>query len=183
MPRLSTRSRASLADRLTAPIQRFLAIEAASTILLVLATVIALAWANSPYFESYEHLIHVPIAVSFGGYELALSLGHWVNDGLMVLFFFVVGMEIKRELVHGELSTRDRAMLPVAGALGGMLVPAAIYASSCRRSRRPPDGESPWPRTSPSRWPRSPSSGPGFRRASRSSCSRSPSSTTSARSR
>ena len=129
MPRLSTRSRATLADRLAAPIQRFLAIEAASTILLVLATVIALAWANSPYFESYEHLIHVPIAVSFGGYELALSLGHWVNDGLMVLFFFVVGMEIKHELVHGELSTRARAMLPVAGALGGMLVPAAIYAS------------------------------------------------------
>lgn len=117
----------SVADRLAAPFRRFLAIEAASTILLVLASVVALAWANSPFHESYAHLIHLPLGLNFAGFSFELSLGHWINDGLMVLFFFVVGMEIKHELVHGELSTRARAMLPVAGALGGMLVPAGIY--------------------------------------------------------
>jgi NhaA family Na+:H+ antiporter len=116
-----------LADRLAAPVQRFLAIEAASTILLVLATAVALVWANSRWHESYDHLWHTYAGVSIGDWSFRLSLEHWVNDGLMVLFFFVVGMEIKHELVHGELSSRERAMLPVFGALGGMIAPAAIY--------------------------------------------------------
>jgi len=120
---------ATLADRLAAPFQRFLAIEAASTILLLVATVAALAWANSPWSASYSALWHTQLALSLGPASLSLSLEHWVNDGLMVLFFFLVGMEIKHELVHGELSTRERAMLPVFGALGGMLAPAAIYAA------------------------------------------------------
>lgn len=127
MPKSANPAPSSIADRLTEPLRRFLAIETASTILLVLATVLALGWANSPWWESYDHLVHLPIGMSLGGFELSLSLGHWVNDGLMVLFFFVVGMEIKHELVHGELSSRARAMLPVAGALGGMLAPAGIY--------------------------------------------------------
>jgi NhaA family Na+:H+ antiporter len=125
--RPEAREKASLADRLAAPFQRFLAIEAASTILLILATAIALGWANSHWHESYESLWKTYASVSLGGWRLQLSLEHWVNDGLMVLFFFLVGMEIKHELVHGELSTRERAMLPIAGALGGMIVPAGIY--------------------------------------------------------
>lgn len=122
-------TQATLSDRLARPLQRFLAVEAASTILLLLATLLALAWANSPWRGSYAALWHTTLAVRLGGFELALSLEHWVNDGLMALFFFLVGMEIKHELVHGELSSRARAMLPVFGALGGMLAPAAIYAS------------------------------------------------------
>ena len=118
-----------LADRLAAPFLRFLAIEASSTILLLLAAVVALVWANTPVRESYGHFWHTPLAISFGGRVFSLSLEHWVNDGLMVLFFFLVGMEIKHELVSGELSTRERAMLPLFGALGGMIAPAAIYAS------------------------------------------------------
>ena len=117
------------ADRLAAPFLRFLAIEAASTILLLLATFVALVWANFPWNESYAHFWHTPLGFVFGGRELSLSLERWVNDGLMALFFFLVGMEIKHELVHGELSSRERAMLPLFGALGGMLVPAAIYAT------------------------------------------------------
>jgi NhaA family Na+:H+ antiporter len=124
-----TGSPPTLSDRLARPIQRFLAIEAASTILLLLATLVALLWANSPWRESYTALWHTKLALRLGGAEIALTLEHWVNDGLMALFFFLVGMEIKHELVHGELSSRSRAMLPVFGALGGMLAPAAIYAS------------------------------------------------------
>ena len=127
---MSTDARpATLADRLAVPFQRFLAIEAASTILLLAATIAALAWANSPWAASYAALWHTKLAVSLGPATLALSLEHWVNDGLMVLFFFLVGMEIKHELVDGELSTRERAMLPVFGALGGMVAPAALYAA------------------------------------------------------
>jgi NhaA family Na+:H+ antiporter len=124
-----TQRQTRLSDRLARPLQRFFAIEAASTILLLLATGLALAWANSPWSASYFEFWHTPLGIRLGGFELALSLEHWVNDGLMVLFFFLVGMEIKHEVVHGELSTRARAMLPVFGALGGMLAPAAIYAS------------------------------------------------------
>src|SRR5215468_8435303 len=107
---------ATLADRLAAPFQRFLAIEAASTILLLAASLTALLWANSPWAASYAALWHTPLSLSLGRATLSLSLGDWVNDGLMVLFFFLVGMEIKHELVHGELSTRERAMLPIFGA-------------------------------------------------------------------
>ena len=125
----ATRRQPTLSDRLARPFQRFLAIEAASTILLLLATVLALAWANSPWRESYTTLWHTKLGIRLGGAELALTLEHWVNDGLMALFFFLVGMEIKHEIAHGELSSRGRAMLPVFGALGGMLAPAAIYAA------------------------------------------------------
>jgi len=117
------------AQRLSAPFRRFLAIEAASTLLLLGATGVALAWVNSPWVSSYHQLWHTQARIGVGRAELSLSLEHWVNDGLMVLFFFLVGMEIKHELVHGELSSRERAMLPVFGALGGMLAPAALYAA------------------------------------------------------
>jgi NhaA family Na+:H+ antiporter len=118
---------ARLADRIARPFVRFLELETASALLLLAMTGLALAWANSPFAHVYEHLLHEPVGVSFGAHAFTLSVHHWVNDGLMALFFFLVGMEIKREMVMGDLSTRSRAMLPVMGALGGMVVPALVY--------------------------------------------------------
>jgi NhaA family Na+:H+ antiporter len=93
----------------------------------LLAAAIALAWANSPWAPSYTALFHTPVGIRFGGFAFERSL-HWVvNDGLMVIFFFVVGMEIRREVHHGELSEWRRAALPAVAALGGMLAPAALY--------------------------------------------------------
>ncbi len=123
-PRPST-----LVVRLTRPFLRFVELEAASSILLLLMTIVALVWANSPFHHGYEHLKHLPLSVGAGDVRLSLPLEAWVNDALMAIFFFVVGLEIKRELVHGELSSRARAMLPVLGAVGGMVVPASIYVA------------------------------------------------------
>ena len=109
------------------PLERFLRIEAASGILLLLAAAVALTWANSPWAESYLHLWHTPIGVRIGAFSFERSLGWVVNDGLMVIFFFVIGMEIRREMHHGELSEWKRATLPAAAALGGVLAPAALY--------------------------------------------------------
>lgn len=115
--------------RLSAAFQAFVALESASTILLLGATILALVLANSPLHDAYEHLLHLPLSLGIGSFSLEFSFKHFVNDVLMVIFFFVVGMEIKRELALGELSSPSRATLPVVAALGGMLVPAALYAS------------------------------------------------------
>ena len=122
-------ARRQIVDRLARPFQRFFAIEAASAIALLAATVIALIWANLPELgETYKHFWHTPLSLTLGDTSvLDLSLHDVVNEGLMCLFFFVVGMEIKRELACGELSTLRKALFPVMGALGGMIVPAAIY--------------------------------------------------------
>jgi Na+/H+ antiporter NhaA len=109
------------------PLERFLRIEAASGILLLVAAAVALGWANSPWAESYRQLWHTPVGVHVGAFSFERSLECFVNDGLMVIFFFVVGMEIRRELHHGELSEWRRAALPAAAALGGMLAPATLY--------------------------------------------------------
>lgn len=114
-------------ERLTAPIQEFLDQEASGGILLIIATIIALVWANSPFADSYHHLWHTYLTISLGGLALNYSIHHWINDGLMVIFFFVVGLEIKRELLVGELSSVKKAALPIAAALGGMIFPALIY--------------------------------------------------------
>ena len=111
---------------------RFLGIEAAGGILLMVATVVALVWANSPWSGSYHDLWHTEFHLGVGDFRLehhghALTLAEVVNDALMAVFFFVVGLEIKRELVEGHLRNRRAALLPAAGALGGMVVPAAIY--------------------------------------------------------
>jgi NhaA family Na+:H+ antiporter len=124
---VSARPRAT--QLLTDAFQRFVALETSSTILLIFATLLALALANSPWNDAYEHFLHLPLALRVGSFEFELSLGHFVNDALMAIFFFVVGMEIKRELVLGELSSPRRAGLPVFGALGGMVVPAGVYAA------------------------------------------------------
>ena len=114
--------------RAAQPIARFLHIEAAGGLLLIAATAVALVWANSPWQGGYESFWHTDLRVSVGSYVFQETVGHLVNDLLMGLFFFVVGMEIKRELVTGELRDPRSAALPAMAALGGMVVPAAIYA-------------------------------------------------------
>ncbi|MGH8976702.1 MAG: Na+/H+ antiporter NhaA, partial [Acidimicrobiia bacterium] len=113
--------------RFIRPLRDFLRTESAGGVALVAATVVALVWANSPWKASYFDLWNTHLSVSLGARTLDLTLRDWINDGLMALFFFVVGLEIKRELVEGELRAPRRAALPVIAALGGMLVPAAIY--------------------------------------------------------
>ncbi len=108
------------------PVAAFFRLEAASAILLLAAAIVALAWANLAG-ESYRALVHAPIAIRVGPLDAAFAVHALVNDGLMTLFFFVVGMEIKQELAVGELRSPARAALPLVAALGGMLVPAAIY--------------------------------------------------------
>lgn len=105
----------------------FFQLEAASGIVLIACVVVALLWANL-FPQPYADFWHTPIGISFGSFELKLSLQHWINDGLMAIFFLVVGLEIKRELLVGELSDRQKSALPIAAAIGGMVVPAAIYA-------------------------------------------------------
>ncbi|MBU3702390.1 MAG: Na+/H+ antiporter NhaA [Acidimicrobiia bacterium] len=115
------------ARRLARPVARFLSIEAASGLLLLAATVIALVWANSPWRDSYAGFLDTEVSLVFGSVDLHLTVLTFVNDALMALFFFVVGVEIKRELVKGELRDRRAAALPIIGALGGMIVPALVY--------------------------------------------------------
>jgi NhaA family Na+:H+ antiporter len=107
--------------------QSFMQVEAASGVVLMLAAIVALVWANSPWWESYFDFWHTKVLVEAEIFDIHLDLKEWVNDALMTIFFFVVGLEIKRELVHGELSSARRALLPAAGALGGMAAPALIY--------------------------------------------------------
>lgn len=114
-------------DRLVEPIVRFLRIESASGVVILLATVAALVLANAPASETFASLWQTPVGFSFGAFELHHPLKHWINDGLMVIFFFVVGLEVKRELVIGELQDFRVAALPFAGALGGMMAPAALF--------------------------------------------------------
>ncbi len=108
-------------------IERFWRTEAASGVVLFVACLAALLWVNLGGYETYKHFIHIPLGVSFGGWELIKGLQHWVNDGLMVVFFYVVGLEIKHELLVGELASRQKAALPIWAAMGGMVVPAAFY--------------------------------------------------------
>ncbi|MDQ3366813.1 MAG: Na+/H+ antiporter NhaA [Myxococcota bacterium] len=109
------------------PLERFLHIEAASGMILVIAAAIALAWANSPWAASYSALWEAPIKLGIGGSGIEFSIRFFVNDVLMAIFFFVVGLEIRREMHAGELSDLRRAALPIAAAIGGMVVPALIY--------------------------------------------------------
>ena len=123
------RARNPAAALLVRPFQEFFRKEAASGILLLAAAVVALVWANSPFAASYFGLWNAPVTVDVGALEISKPLLLWINDGLMAVFFFVVGLEIKREVLVGELSDPRKAALSVAAALGGMLVPAGIYAA------------------------------------------------------
>lgn len=109
------------------PFQEFFRLEASGGILLMVCTVIALAWANSPWAASYFALWQTPVNVSVGSLVINKPLLLWINDGLMAIFFFLVGLEIKREIRSGELSNPKQAALPMAAAIGGMVVPALLY--------------------------------------------------------
>ncbi len=122
-------SKKSLIQNILSPIERFLALQTSSGILLLGSAILALICANTPLKSWYTNLLHFPISIGFGDFLLEMSLHHWVNDALMVIFFFVVGLEIKRELIGGSLSSRKEAFLPFMAALGGMIVPALIYLS------------------------------------------------------
>ncbi|MEB4590167.1 Na+/H+ antiporter NhaA [Candidatus Thiothrix sp. Deng01] len=109
--------------------QHFLKLESASGILLVIATLLAMIAANSPAQLLYDALLSTPVEVRIGALEIAKPLLLWVNDGLMALFFLLVGLEIKREILHGELADPAKAALPVMAAIGGMIAPALLYAA------------------------------------------------------
>ncbi len=109
------------------PLRDFLHTESSGAVLLATAALAALIWANSPWSASYESLWTTRASIGFAGHSLDLDLRHWVNDGLMTIFFFVVGLEIKREATHGHLSSRRAALLPVIAAIGGMALPALFY--------------------------------------------------------
>ncbi len=102
---------------------------AAGGAVLIAAALIAILWANSPWADTYEHLRHLPLGISIGGRAFGVALEAWVNDGLMAVFFLLVGLEIRRELTEGQLASLPRAAAPALAALGGMVVPAAIYAA------------------------------------------------------
>lgn len=112
---------------ITWPVSKFLQHGMIGGVLLLTATLIAFFWANSPLAESYHDLLHTPVSLSIASFKLDSTLAHWINDGLMAIFFFVVGLEIKRELLVGELCDRKKALLPAIAALGGMIVPAILY--------------------------------------------------------
>ncbi|MFN8533176.1 MAG: Na+/H+ antiporter NhaA [Dehalococcoidia bacterium] len=120
-------ARSPFVRRVGLPVQRFISTEAASGAVLLAAIVVALIWANSPWADSYRALWATPVTVAIGGAGIDKPLLLWVNDGLMAIFFFVVGLEIKREFLHGELASPKVAALPIAGAFGGMITPALIY--------------------------------------------------------
>lgn len=114
-------------DYLLYPLRQLGKNESNAGFLLFFTAVFALIWANSPWKESYHHLWELPFSISFGSFTLQEDLHHWINDGLMAVFFFVVGLEIKREVLAGELSSWKNSVLPVGAAIGGMLVPAMLY--------------------------------------------------------
>jgi NhaA family Na+:H+ antiporter len=114
-------------QRLTGPIASFLHVEAASGMVLLAFAAAGLAFANSPWAEAFLGFWKTKVSLAVGSFEMSHTLQHWINDGLMGIFFFVVGLEVKREIVLGELRDPRRAALPVAAALGGMIAPALIY--------------------------------------------------------
>ncbi len=118
-----------LVERVLAPFQRFAQAEASGGIVLLFAAIAALIWANSPWGASYEHLWETKVTIGAPGFSLTESLHHWINDGLMAVFFFVVGLEIKREILVGELASVRQAALPLFAALGGMVIPALVFVA------------------------------------------------------
>jgi NhaA family Na+:H+ antiporter len=127
---LHTRTDAERAsERVLHPFHQFARWQASGALLLLVCAVGALVWANSPWAIAYERMLHAPLGLSLGEWVLQLDLRHWINHGLMAIFFFAVGLEIKREFFVGELADRRKAMLPIAAAIGGMVVPALCYAA------------------------------------------------------
>lgn len=109
------------------PVSRFISKSTTGGIVLLVAALVAIFFANSPWAEDYAHFWHQHVVIAFGDYKLDMTLHHWINDGLMAIFFFVVGLELKRELTNGELASPKKAALPIIAAIGGMAFPALIY--------------------------------------------------------
>lgn len=113
--------------RIMTPFEEFIHRQTTSGMLLLGTAILALILANSALAAAYEHLLHIPVGIQVGDWSLEKTLHHWINDGLMALFFFVVGLELKREMLAGELASPRAAALPIIAAVGGMLVPALIF--------------------------------------------------------
>ena len=116
-------------DSVLTPLDDFIHRQTTSGILLMLCAVVAIYIANSQWSESYHHFLTIPFTVGIPGFQISKTLHHWINDGLMAIFFFVIGLELKREILVGELANIKLAMLPIIAAVGGMLVPVLIYLS------------------------------------------------------
>lgn len=125
-PEKSEKLRKHLQQAMT-PFEEFLHKEASSGIILMICALVAILIANSPLLHQYEHFLHQDLVIGTGQWMLQYSIHHWINDGLMVFFFFLVGLEIKRELLVGELADKRQAILPIAAAIGGMAFPALIF--------------------------------------------------------
>ncbi|PWI09461.1 Na+/H+ antiporter NhaA [Streptomyces sp. NWU339] len=123
----SRAKRRSLGGQLSTRVRSFMETEAGSAGLLLIAVAVALIWANSPWSDSYTSLWATDMSLSLGKAELSMDLGHWVNDGLMALFFFIIGLEVRYEVSVGELNSRSRLMIPLLAGIGGMLVPVLLY--------------------------------------------------------
>jgi NhaA family Na+:H+ antiporter len=126
-----TESDPSRSRRLLAPLERFFRVETASGIVLLIVTVFALVWANSPWADTYTALWHLPVSPAFGPAG-AGTMHFWINEGLMTVFFLLVGLEIRREMHDGALSSLKLAALPIAAAIGGILLPALLYVALAR---------------------------------------------------
>ena len=116
-------------EKISTPFEHFLHSQTTTGLMLMAMTVIALILANSPFAEIYSHFFHINIDFNVGSWKLSHSIHHWINDGLMAIFFFMVGLEIKREILIGELSNIKVAILPILSAIGGMIMPAVIYGT------------------------------------------------------
>ena len=114
-------------EKIIAPVNRFIHLEYTSGIVLLFSVIIAIIWANSAWHDLYHHIWEIDFSIGFDTHILRHPLHIWINDGLMSIFFFVIGLELKREFMDGELSTLRKAVLPMSAALGGMIVPALIY--------------------------------------------------------
>jgi NhaA family Na+:H+ antiporter len=114
-------------NKIATPFEHFLHAQTTTGLVLMVMTIVALLLANSPLSEAYAHFFHMKIDLNVGSWALSHSLHHWINDGLMAIFFFIIGLEIKREILAGELSNMKVAILPILAAIGGMVFPALIY--------------------------------------------------------
>lgn len=116
-------------DTFMKPINKFIKNESTGGIVLFISAVVAIVWANSPWADAYHHLWEYTFTIGFENFGMTQTLHHWINDGLMAMFFFVIGLELKREIMGGELSNPRNAILPLVAAVGGMVVPALIYVA------------------------------------------------------
>ena len=116
-------------QRIATPFEHFIHAQTTTGLVLMFMTIVALILANSPLYEAYAHFFHMKIDFNVGSWVLSHTLHHWINDGLMAIFFFIIGLEIKREITAGELANLKVAMLPILAAIGGMVFPALIYLS------------------------------------------------------